>query len=172
MRPCGFASGDGPNNIATIPVTNVATQDIQHYGKTWFLADLSVCKTYLGGMGLVPICDQSVESLIIRRILEFTGRDEVVSHLNILKQVSVRSMAELARLVRSDATCVWISAGSSLGLPLRVPPARGALKPGQIVGIASCSAFNAGYAGISLHEWGEADYEKKIAQFYGGRQVS
>ena len=141
-------------------------------GKTWFLADLMACEEYLQKIKLKPVCDASVRGIIISRILKFSHLPQVASYLDVLSRVPVLSSSNIIKMLEIDPSYVWISCGTSLGLSLYLPPAIGALKSGCIVGVASASAFNAGYAGITLREWGENSLGRIIVRFYGGREVS
>lgn len=120
-------------------------------GKSWFLADLSLCEAYLREIKLTPVCDNSVRGVIISRIVDLQGtHQEVAKYLDIVDRVAVMDLATLALSVEENPGLVWITCGTPFGLPLRQEIARQALKNGRIVGVASASALNAGYGGLAL----------------------
>jgi hypothetical protein len=147
----------------------------QRYAKSWFLADLALCESYLQVLNLTPACDFSVSTLIIRSILGLKDRPEVSDNLGVLDRVRVLGMNALASEVVKNPRLVWITCGSQIsGLPLREKYARDVLTDGMVVGVASASAFNAGYAGLVLYEWNDEQMEQKgmpgrsLVKFYGG----
>jgi len=156
--------------LSTQP-TKQSPQCTKLYGKTWFLADLTACEHFLRERGLKPVCDSSVDGIIIHRLLELSYLPEVASNLDVLRRVPVLIANQIIQTLEIDPSYVWISCGTSLGLPLYQSPAIRALKPGCIVGVASASAFNGGYAGLALYEWSAMKLGRKIAKFYGGSLV-
>lgn len=140
-------------------------------GKSWFLADLKICEEYLKELDLKPACDASVYSIIIRRILDYKQLTEVAYNLDILSRVPVIGLNAIDRSTEIDPSYVWISCGTSLGLTLYQPQSISAMKPKNIVGVASASAFNAGYAGLKLHERDGNSLGRVIRGFYGGNMV-
>jgi len=123
------------------------------YGKTWFLADLTACESYLRTRHFVPVCDQSVEVLIVDRIIKLQNAPEVADHLDVLDRVPILDRANLAHVVWENPACVWISCGTQFGLQINQSPVRHALQDGRLVGVAGVSALNGGYAGLFLYEW-------------------
>lgn len=147
----------------------------QRFGKSWFLADLVRCESYLQASGLTPICDSSVGALIINSICRLKDRPEVSDNLGVLDRVRTLGMTEIASEVEQDPSLVWITCGSAItGLPLRQKLVRAVMTDGMVVGVANASPFNAGYAGLILYEWNCEEMARnlspgrKIVRFYGG----
>jgi hypothetical protein len=151
--------------------SKAAPQEREFYGKSWFLADLVQCETYLARRDLVPVCDFAVKAVILDRIKELKT-PEVTDNLAVLERVPVMKTDALTRAVREDERVVWISCGTSVGLYLMQKDVHPELADGRLVGIAAASVFNAGYAGLSLHEWRGGKPERLITRFYGGRESS
>ena len=144
----------------------------EFFGKTWFCADLTLCEAYLRALGLFPVCDRSVQALLINRCNDLRNEPEVASYIDVLNRVPVDSLEDLAQRVSDDARCVWISTGTPFGLPLREEPAVSVLRPLQLVGVAGVSPLTGGYGGLGLFEWVGTDLGRRIVKFYGGRQTT
>jgi len=144
----------------------------ERFGKTWFFADLTLCDAYLRTLNLNPVCDGSVRALIIDRHIDKTLLPEVATYCDIVNRVPVEGVDELCQRVSEDDRCVWISTGTSFGLNILTHRAAALLTPGQLVGVAQCSALNSGYAGLILYEWTGAALGRQIIRFYGGKQAA
>lgn len=148
----------------------------QLHGKSYFPDDFAACETYLWERNLVPVCDFSIQAIIINRILPQNNENDSPKLINVMSRIACRDAQSIANLVKRDRSYVWISCGSTLGLPLRDALARHSLVDGQVVGVAGASVFNCGYTGITLYEWNAAHMQRHgmpgrtLARFYGGEQ--
>lgn len=139
------------------------------FGKSWFLADLSLCESYLKLQDQIAVCDKAVEAVMLNSILSpaYSDWPEIASHITILDRVLAMTQIDIAQLMRETSNRVCITCGTSLGLNLS-KAVRDELKDGAVVGVASASAHNWGYAGLTLHEWKNGSIDRRIIKFYGG----
>lgn len=123
-----------------------------------FGADFSLCVEYLRPLNQIPVCDFSVSSIIIRSSFPCTHPE----YLEIFNHVVFTGMATLAKIAQEDPRIVWISCGTSFGLPLFYKECKisQVLTDGRIYGIVAGSALNQGYAGLTLYEWNSESWAK------------
>jgi hypothetical protein len=139
------------------------------FGKSWFLAYLSLCESYLKLQDQIAICDKAIEAVMLNSNLSPTYSDwpEIASHTTILDRVLVMTQIDMVQLMRETSDKVCITCGTQYGLHLDKAVKDG-LKDGALIGVASASAHNSGYAGLTLHEWENGNISRKIIKFYGG----
>lgn len=125
----------------------------------WIGIDLALCVEYLRSMDFIPVCDYSVENCLNSSTFPCT-HPKLLSGID---KIVFASGEIVALMAKEDQRVVWISCGTSLGLPFRNDNSKlikQALSDGRVFGILSASAFNGGYAGLSLFEWNSKDWSK------------
>ena len=135
-----------------------------------FGVDFSLCNEYLKTWGLIPVCDTSVASILLR------GGRVAASHpeyLEIFEHVVFAGMHVLNRLVKEREDIVWISCGTQFGLPLLYPDCKigDGYTKGRFYGVVSASALNGGYGAVNLHTWRTSNNNglgEKFAEFRRG----
>lgn len=138
------------------------------FEKSWFLADLSLCESYLNIQGQIAVCDKAVEAVMLQSILgpAYSDWPEIASHIAILDRVLVMTQVDMAQLMKETSDKVCITCSTQYGLHLD-KAVKDELKDGALVGVAGASAHNWGYAGLTLHEWKNGSIDRKIIKFYG-----
>lgn len=87
----------------------------------------------------------------------------------LLTRFRYASSEELFALVSGNPSVVWMSCGSQLSAPEFWKEEYAAIMDSaQFHAVVSCSAFNMGYAGISVFE---GKTRRRLALFYGGRVI-
>jgi hypothetical protein len=141
-------------------------KDIRCSRNALFGVDIALCAEYLRPFNLIPVCDLSVSSIIVKSSFPCTHPE----YLEIFDHIVFTEMATLARIAREDQRVVWVSCGTSFGLPIRDSKdskISQSLTDGRLYGIVGGSALNGGYAGLTLYEWNSDVWIK--GQF--GREV-
>lgn len=150
----------------------VLQKGISYSRNALFGIDIALCAEYLRPRNLIPVCDGSVSSIIIRSSFPCTHPE----YLEIFDYVIFTGMETLARLAKEYPRIVWISCGTSFGLPIRDnkdSKISQSLTDGRLFGIVGGSAFNNRYAGLTLYEWNSEGWEKghfgrEVAKFFRG----
>ena len=143
--------------------------DLSHPNhKSWFLADLALCRQHLHPHLFIPICDMSIRSLLITPVLRLRHLPHVSSALGVLDHVPSWEAVDLERVVRAQANLVWVSVGTQFGSPLDKALARGTIPEGRLVALAGTSPLSGCYAGIRLYRVLGRKYGQRVAQFRAG----
>jgi hypothetical protein len=148
------------------------SNEISYSRNSLFGVDIALCAQYLRQLNLIPVCDNSVSSVIVKSSFSCTHPE----YLEIFDHVVFTEMVTLARIVREDQRVVWVSCGTSFGLPIRDSKdsqISQSLTDGRLYGVVGGSALNGGYAGLTLYEWNSEDWAKGhfgriVGKFYHG----
>lgn len=127
-----------------------------------FGVDFSLCNEYLKARGLIPVCDGSVRSILLREPDKCSNPE----YLEIFDDVIFTGGMLLGRLVKDFSNVVWISCGTSFGLSLAYPEYRfsDVIEEGRLYGVVGASALNQGYGALTIYQWKGSKEEKGLLQ--------
>lgn len=127
-----------------------------------FGVDFSLCNEYLKARGLIPVCDGSVRSILLREPDKCSNPE----YLEIFDDVIFTGGMLLNRLVKDFSNVVWISCGTSLsGLPIRDCAEykfSDVIEEGRLYGVVGASILNQGYGALTIYQWKGSKEEKGL----------
>lgn len=130
------------------------------YRNACFGVDFSLCNEYLKARGLIPVCDGSVRSILLREPDKCSNPE----YLEIFDDVVFTGIL-LNRLVKDFSNVVWIGCGTSFGLSIRDNDEckfADVIRDGGLYGVVGASALNQGYGALTLYQWKGNKEEKGL----------